>query len=392
MNALFIHDHKFKYDFNKKLLFSAGKLNNSSFDRYFEHFNTITIISRYESIDIENYNINSLNPINDDRINFIPFDNQSTIKNRFFKRKKYKNIIKKIIILYDAIIIRVPSEIGFLAAKVCQEEDIPYVCEVVACPIDAMKGVNNLKSKIYLPIIKKSMIECVYNSYGALYVTNFFLQKRYPTSSLSISASASNVELNSISLIPKVLEDKNSYTIALIGNLDSDHKGYPVLYKALAELDRRIAYTINVLLIGAGKKHRKDITYENITISYTGNLTKETIHDVLEHNVDLYIQPSNQEGLPRATIEAMSHALPCIVSNAGGLPELIDNKYIHDSENYELLSEMIHKLLTDSNEYNIQSTKNLSESSKYLASTLNPIRFDFYRNYFNYLMSMREQK
>ncbi|ELY3857880.1 glycosyltransferase [Providencia alcalifaciens] len=390
MKALFVHDHIFHYNNNEKLLFSAGKLNNQSFFRYLEHFNSLTILSRYNFVDLTEETNTSMNLIDDKRINFIPFENQSTFKNRFINRQKNKALIKNIISNFDAIILRVPSEISFLTAEVCRQENIPYVCEVVACPVDAMKGLNTLKSKVYLPIIKHSMISTVSNAFSSLYVTSHFLQKRYPTKGQSTTAS--NVEIDTISKTPKQLSKKEEYNIALIGNLDSDHKGYPILYKALYELDKILNFNINVLLIGSGSKYKTVHQYSNIKIIYTGNLKKNMIHQVLASDVDLYIQPSNQEGLPRATIEAMSHALPCIVSNVGGLPEIINAEYTHGSSDYMMLSNLILKILTNTQEYKTQSIANLQKSSNYLSEKLSPIRYNFYRTYYNHIKQMRALK
>jgi glycosyltransferase involved in cell wall biosynthesis len=44
--------------------------------------------------------------------------------------------------------------------------------------------------------------------------------------------------------------------------------------------------------------------------------------------IDIYVQPSRQEGLPRALIEAMSRGLPAFGARTGGIPELIDEKFL----------------------------------------------------------------
>lgn len=58
---------------------------------------------------------------------------------------------------------------------------------------------------------------------------------------------------------------------------------------------------------------------------------KSRIH-LAEHRSDvvrlvagasLYVQPSLREGLPKTVIEAMAQAIPAIVSDAGGMPELV---------------------------------------------------------------------
>ena len=44
--------------------------------------------------------------------------------------------------------------------------------------------------------------------------------------------------------------------------------------------------------------------------------------------VDVYVQPSFTEGFPFSVIEAMSFAIPCIGSNVGGIPELVNEDYL----------------------------------------------------------------
>ena len=61
---------------------------------------------------------------------------------------------------------------------------------------------------------------------------------------------------------------------------------------------------------------------------------------------DIYIQPSLQEGLPRAVVEAMSTALPCIGFNTGGIPELLEPEYIVKLKNVDGIVQRI-KILED---------------------------------------------
>ncbi len=60
-------------------------------------------------------------------------------------------------------------------------------------------------------------------------------------------------------------------------------------------------------------------------IVITGHI--ESPATVAEHLrlVDVYVQPSLWEGMPNALLEAMSCALPCIASSAGGIPEVIQH-------------------------------------------------------------------
>ena len=57
-------------------------------------------------------------------------------------------------------------------------------------------------------------------------------------------------------------------------------------------------------------------------IVFAGQLPSTAIIGELDR-ADLFVLPSRQEGLPRAMIEAMARALPCIGSDVAGFPELL---------------------------------------------------------------------
>lgn len=59
--------------------------------------------------------------------------------------------------------------------------------------------------------------------------------------------------------------------------------------------------------------------------------------------VDIYIHPSKQEGLPRALIEAMNSTCFCIGAHTGGIPELLPNEFIFSNRknNYIEIARLI---------------------------------------------------
>lgn len=376
MKAAFIHDHVFSLSDDGKF-YSPGKLKTTSFSRYLDVFDSLTIISRSKPVHSAT-EVKTYNEIIDSRIKFNSFDDQSNVKNRFIKRSYYSKLMQSIISDYDAIIIRLPSEIGFLAAEVCQRLNKKYVVEVVACPEDAMVALKSLKGFIYSKFIKSVMATSVWNAYGALYVTNEFLQDKYPTKTDNIVV-ASNVEIDSYAEMAKEFIPKQAPSCVLVGNLDSPHKGYDVLYKSLEILDD-LKLKLDVYLVGAGNRFKKDVNFTSVNVIYTGALEKENLISLYDR-VDFLIQPSSQEGLPRATIEGMSRALPCIVSNAGGLPELINKKFVHDKNDFKSLSELIVLLLSDPDIYFTESARNLEESRRYNSELLSKIRNTFFNEY-----------
>ena len=101
-------------------------------------------------------------------------------------------------------------------------------------------------------------------------------------------------------------------------------------------------------------------------VKFVGSLSAKQMPEFYD-SLDIYIQPSKQEGLPRAVIEAMSRGCPVIGSNLAGIPELLPpdclfkkGKYkeIVSSINYIIKSDM-EKLAIRNFEYVQKYEKNL---------------------------------
>ena len=88
---------------------------------------------------------------------------------------------------------------------------------------------------------------------------------------------------------------------------------------------------INYKLVGGGDKSRLQslINLYNLNdqVEIVGPLPHGKIFSFLDE-IDIYIQPSKQEGLPRSVIEAMSRGCPVLGAKTGGIPELIPNDRI----------------------------------------------------------------
>jgi len=87
-------------------------------------------------------------------------------------------------------------------------------------------------------------------------------------------------------------------------------------------------------------------------------------------SLDIFILPSREEGLGSVLIEAMACSLPLIGTDAGGIPELIENEYngfIVPKENPEELSQAIIKLIKNP-ELRKKFSKNSFEKSKKYSS------------------------
>lgn len=103
-------------------------------------------------------------------------------------------------------------------------------------------------------------------------------------------------------------------------------KGLPYLLKATYHLNP--ALPVHILLIGMGMESASimKLIHEspfNDRIHILG--FRPDVYQLIAA-CDIYIQPSLSESLSRSVMEAMCLKVPCIVSNVGGLVELIGNK------------------------------------------------------------------
>ena len=113
-------------------------------------------------------------------------------------------------------------------------------------------------------------------------------------------------------------------------------------------------------------------------VKILGPLPHEKIYEWLK-NIDVYIQPSYQEGLSRSILEAMSEGCCVICTDVGGNFELIDNKYLFKKKDIHQLSEKLSNL---SNEDILeQSAINYIKTLKYDQKLLDEKRKKFYNSF-----------
>ena len=97
-------------------------------------------------------------------------------------------------------------------------------------------------------------------------------------------------------------------------------------------------------------------------------------------NCDIFILVSRTEGLPRALIEAMARGKYCIATRVGGIPELLEDKWLIDPDNVEQLVKAILKVVKQNELIQEQTKENYTTAQEYKSSVLTMRRKDFYRH------------
>ena len=111
-------------------------------------------------------------------------------------------------------------------------------------------------------------------------------------------------------------------------------------------------------------------------INFIGTIDHKNIFSWFD-SIDIYIQPSDVEGLCRSIVEAMSRGCPCVVSNVGGNIELINDQFIFKKKIYmDLTSKLLH-LLSSKEIMTSQAKRNFYEAKKFEMKKLQNKRKSF---------------
>lgn len=298
-------------------------------------------------------------------------------------RRNIKETQNKLIEDNDAVIIRVASE---PMIRKCRIKKIPYVIEVVGCPWDAYWNYS-LKGKIIAPLKYMYAKREIRLANWTLYVTSSFLQKRYPTNGETVACSNVSLERIDETILAKRLKKintnlKDKIILGTAAKIDVRGKGHEFVIKALSYLKKEGKTNYEYQVVGSG-----DATFlERISRKYNvqdqlkiiGQVPHLKVFEWLE-SIDIYIQPSLQEGLPRAVIEAMSYAVPCIGTDVAGIPELISNDVLYHKKDYVSLANII--LTMNTKRQNELAKRNFEESKKYNVEILAERRREFYNKF-----------
>lgn len=359
--------------------------------RYLQLFEQIIVSTRFRDIEKETGDYSGYKIVNGERVTVLPINNYKVIPDSLLNKKKIEKEIKVIVEKVDLVIIRLPGMIGNFACNICEKMKKPYIVELLACPLDGYWNHTNKIGKIIAPYMYYKTKKCVKKASKVIYVTNSFLQKRYPTKGKSIACSDVMLESVDNSILEKRIEkinkmDSSNISLCTVANVEMRYKGHEYVIKAISKINAnpksKLRYKYYV--IGNGNQERlknisKKYNVENDVI-FLGSLSHKDVFKKLDE-IDIYIQPSLQEGLPRAMVEAMSRGLPVFGTNCGGIPELINKESIFDKKNVKQIVKILENV---DREQLINLAKiNYKESKEYNSEFLDQKRIKIMEDFTN---------
>lgn len=381
MRLLFVHDHRFHRD-KDGTVYTAGSLPSHVWERYLAHFDAVHVAGRDGGPPPPGSNLARSSHAG------VTFDliPSSSYASLIVGSNAQRATVRQLVSESDAAIVRLPSELGFMAAAECRKIGKPYAVELVGCAWDGMRNHGSWKARLYAYPFYQRARRALRRAPQVLYVTTQWLQDRYPTQGKAYAAS--DVEIAPMSEAQgqsredrlKRIDEGEMPVLGTVASLKIRSKGIQTALAALATL-RRDGIELHYRVLGPGDPAPWRALAERLgvadLVSFDGVRPAGDGVRVWLDGIDIHLQPSFQEGLPRATVEAMSRGAACIGSTCGGIPELLPPDRLHEPGDVQTLALRIRDLATNPARLAEASRRDLDASSIYQPDRLSQIRSEF---------------
>ena len=379
---LFAHDTRFVRAADGRVYSRRGGF---PWDRYLDAVDHIVVVARMDEAEADE-DLTRLEPVDHPQVEFRAVPSLSGPVAALAARGEATRRVAAALDDVDVVIARLPSEIGMLAGRLAGARGLPWMAEVVTCAWDAMWNYGNWQGRAYAPLFALRTRRTVRRAPFVLYVTKEFLQRRYPTAGVAVACSDVEVAPPEPDVLAQRLAaidaDRRPFVVGTVAAL-LPFKGFDTAFAALARARPRLG-DVELRILGAGdptpwQRLAEDNGVADI-VRFAGTLPAgEPVLRWLDA-VDLYIQPSRQEGLPRAMVEAMARGCPAVGSTAGGIPELLDADCLHKPGDAGHLAALMESAV-DTAWRRKQAERNVEVAARYAAPVLDAERRQFLRRF-----------
>lgn len=393
MHILFCHDTYYSKRRDGTVYSYGGFPYEVWQQQFLKHFDSMTIIGRKKKLRPDETGV--LDVSSGEHVDHILLPNIHAPVKRITKYTRMYQKIADQVSLADAVIVRGPIEFGVMAAKAAREQGKPYAVEMCGCAYDKTYYRGDLFNRMYAPVKFRRVKNMVHNADAVMYVTEKFLQSRYPTQGKKEYASHVEIDASPVEILnqrlKRIEQEHKELNIGLVGSFVDGMKGVDVAIEALAiarqyradHLEENIPdMHLKILGQGVAAQWQGLINQHNLKdhVEFCGKIARG--NDVFEwfDKIDIYIQPSFHEGLPRSLIEAMSRGCPALASDAGGTREVLSPDFIHDRGNAQKLAQDMLSFVT-ANARMRAARDNFEKSRNYTREVLAPKRQAFWSDF-----------
>ena len=383
LKCLFVHDNRYLARGGR--VYSEGQFAYRDWHRYLTAYGRLSVAGRAARDDADP-DLARLNVSSGPGVDFALLPSVAgpgaLVRNTLPLRRQLSRLIAD----HDVVIARLPSEAGLVACDLARRAGKAYGIEVVGCPYDALRHYGSRLARVYARLAAWRLRRAVRRAPCVLYVSQAFLQGRYPADRNAATFVASNVELEPpdrdlVARRKARLENPpDALVLGYCGSFANLAKGFDVVLRALhLARDRLPAFELRA--IGPGdptvwRPRVRDLGLEDV-VSLQGALQSGAPVRAWMDDLDLLVHAGLQEGLPRTVLEAFSRACPVVATRAGGTGELLGADALHAPGDEHALAERLVAFATDGERRLRQALENARTAARFDPEHLTLVRQRF---------------
>jgi glycosyltransferase involved in cell wall biosynthesis len=372
----------------------------SFFNRYLDVFDTVRLVTRMKDISYDE--VGKRIRVDGNGVEFFPLPFYHGPWEYFYNLYRIQSKFSYAISGCDCAILRIPDQMAFQLFNNIQKKNIPCAIEVVAHSWDlyapgTIKTIVRPVLRVLWDLLQKRACK---KANGVAYVTEKYIQKRYPSNIGNINKDRfetfyTSADLNDVFFDrPRKVNEFNNdiLTLVHVAGVNNSAKGHYELLHALSAIKEK-GRTVKATFVGGGTMldYYKELSVKlglSAEVTFLGHISNtQDIANILKKS-DIFVLPTKTEGLPRVILEAMAMGIPCIATRVGGIPELISERCLVDLNDIESLEKKILEFIVDKGALVEESNKNFNKARQYSSEVIQRKRKKFYsdlRNHANYI-------
>jgi glycosyltransferase involved in cell wall biosynthesis len=379
MNLLIATDHTFIQ--HPSGVFDTFCFDRVFFDDYCKVFESVAILCRIVKCE-------QLPPgaarSDDAGIYFLPIQDLHGIKWFLEANRVSRKLLHEAVDRSDAIIVRVPSQLGWLAARRAHQVGKPYMVEITGDPKRTIENANSgLFYKLIAQLEARRLRELAENASAASYVNRNTLEKFYPVHPNTPKASISSIRLHLNSITqPRIFISKlSAVRILLIASLFRYKRHSDILRAGRILLNLGVDVELDFVGDGPMREELDQLAKESgirEKIRFHGHIADRNTLNRLMDASDIFVMSSASEGLPRAMLEAMARGLPVVGANTPGIEELVRQSELYPVGDFQALGNLLYSICGDQKRLNEMSCHSIKTAELYTCEKLSPERLRLY--------------
>lgn len=352
------------------------------FARYLSGFAAVEVVARVEEVPQVPTNWSR---VDGEAVSVLPITPYQGLVQFLRQRSRVRQQLQPIITRPAALILRIPSPLISCIHRDLLRQRLPYAVEVIGDPWGVFApGVvaHPLRPLLRRYLTSQQRQQCR-QAMAAAYVTEKFLQDLYPCPGRMFACS--DVDLSDKAFVAAARSSRaepGPRRLLMLGSLEQLYKGPDVLLHAMAVCrQRNLPLMATIAGDGRFRPAMERLAQElglADAVTFAGHVPAGDAVRALIDAADLFVMPSRTEGLPKALLEAMARALPCIASRVGGIPELLTPDALVEAGSADPLAAVLESRLTDPEWLARQSRRNLEHARLYQEANLAKQRSAFF--------------